>query len=196
MAEYAAEFKKLIDQEGLDQKTLPTDIKKSINGFGMLLARYDKTPTENMLAGVEKADLGIATAIVNYLEAEAGKASEAKAAEEEKLAKEKQAQEAEQQRLAAEKSEQERIAKEQQEAEKKRLAEEKAEQERIASEQKATEDKKPENRVKAKLKDGKISVSDLKEILGTLDTWSNEETVGSLKLKRSIYSDSNYYKQV
>lgn len=180
MAEYAAEFKKLIDQEGLDQKTLPTDIKKSINGFGMLLARYDKTPTENMLAGVEKADLGIATAIVNYLEAEAGKASEAKAAEEEKLAKEKQ----------------ERIAKEQQEAEKKRLAEEKAEQERIASEQKATEDKKPENRVKAKLKDGKISVSDLKEILGTLDTWSNEETVGSLKLKRSIYSDSNYYKQV
>lgn len=177
MAEYQFEYLKILSEEGIDAKDLPTEIKNKLKAVPIQNAKYKKDESPENLASLEKLDLSITDAIETYLEQKAE--SEKKAADEK----------AEADRVAAEK----KAADEKAESEKK-AADEKAEADRAAAEKAEQErqeaEKQPENQVRAKLVNNEISAKDLKAILGSLN-WSGVEKVGSIKLQK-VYLKEAY----
>ena len=194
MAELDLQYKKDIAEAGLNQSELPSNIKKLINGVGLLMGKYTKTPNEVNEAAVEKADLKVCEALADYIESQENAKDEQKKRDEEaqEKAKKLEAENKAKAEAAAKKAEEDKkaadaakAAEDAKKAEEAKHAE--AEQQRIAE-----ENGKPENQIRAKLVDNKIHEKDLKAILGKLNTWDGEEKVGSLKLVKMFASD--YYR--
>jgi len=156
------EHLKIIQEEKLTAKDLPTAIKNKMGALKMQVSKYKKNPTDNLKKAVQKQDVVIADLIQTFVEDEAAKKAKAQSdADTAAAATAKAATDADAAAKAKAKAD----------------AEEEA--------RRNDPNVKMEAAIRAKLVDNKISTSDLKVILGrSPNTFQAKETIGKLTLKK------------
>ena len=160
--ELVLEHIKIMQEENLAKKDLPTAIQNKMGGFGLQYGKHKKNPTENSQATCVRIDIEIADAIQDFVEAQAKGKADAQA-----------------------KADAEEQAKADADAQAKADAEAQAKADAEAEALKNDPNAKMEASVRAKLVDGKISTADLKAILGrSPSTWKSEEKIGTLILRK------------
>lgn len=178
---------KLIEEEKIDVKTLPTEIKQRMNGFNLAVTAYNKKPTEESYEKLQKTSVDIADMIQDWHEKDI----------QEETPEEKAVREKEEADTKAKAEEEEKKKKEEadlkakvDEEEKKKKAEEE-EKEKNTPKKKGIHPASLEAKVKEKISNNEISSADLYAIIGTdnLDTFNNVETIGSLKLRKVYLAD-------
>lgn len=178
-------YLKTMEEEGIEKAKLPTLTRRKIQQLSMLVAKYEKAPSENLKDSIGRADVVIADSIQDWIEKDLPVETP-----EEKAAAEKQIKEQEE---AAEKEAKEKKEAEEKEAEEKRLAEEASQ-----GEAKKLEDENAEKELANKIITimntnplRQIEGSKLGELLGR-DPKDNE-SISSLNLTK-VYLTSKYKK--
>ncbi len=174
---FELEHLKIIKEDEINVKDLPADIKGKMSALKMLVSKYGKQPTANLLATIKKQDIVIADLIQTWQEKEAEKKRQASPAG---LAEAKEKADAE----AKVKADAE--AKILADAEAKKKTDADAEAKRKTEEEENNKpDVKMEKAVREKMVDGKISTADLKAILGRdPSTWNGKEKIGTLTVSK------------
>lgn len=149
------EYISLLEEEEIDISDLPKEIKNHIQTHKALISRYNTTPTGNIYKTIIKKDLEICDMIQNWLEEDLP---------EEELEHEQQENEKEEEKKESPENQQQKEKPEQKENQK---------------------IEKLKQAILSKVKDNKITVKDLTDILGRHPKYP-EEIIGDIRLRKNF----------
>jgi hypothetical protein len=163
--ELEIQHRTLIEEEELEVSSLPTEIKNAMRKFNMKLAKYEDSGDEELFYELQQDDVAIADNILTFIE----------------------------DNNSDDEDEDEDYLEEQREKEQEQEKEKEQEKIEVKNEEPAKQVNPVNNleeQIKALVKNGKISVSDLENIIKREPDYPNEQ-VGNLILKK-VYLQPYY----